>query len=115
MPRTANSFARLPHSHELDVSTISCEEVEKLNSGLLRILSVTPSADYTVMVTLTDGTTRSIDLESHLVGGVLTPLRESRELFLQVFVDPISGTLAWPGGLDLDPDVLLGTPVALGR
>ena len=84
-------------------------------SDLLRIRAVTPAEGFTVLISLTDGTTRLLDLDPHLVGEVLTPIRESRELFLEVFVDPISGTLAWPGGIDLDPDVLLGTPIALGH
>ena len=29
-------------------------------------------------------------------------------MFSQVSVDPTTGTLVWPGGLDLDPDVLYG-------
>jgi hypothetical protein len=33
---------------------------------------------------------------------------DDEELFSQVSVDPTTGTLVWPGGLDLDPDVLYG-------
>jgi hypothetical protein len=36
--------------------------------------------------------------DSELVAGVL--------LHSRVGVDPIAGTLSWPGGIDLDPDVL---------
>ena len=40
-------------------------------------------------------------------GGVFSDL-DDEELFSQVSVDPTTGTLVWPGGLDLDPDVLYG-------
>lgn len=37
--------------------------------------------------------------------GVFRPLKD-RELFVQVRVDPELGTVCWPSGADLDPDVL---------
>ena len=35
--------------------------------------------------------------------------------FRQVHVDPELGTVVWPNGYDLDPDVLHGDHVAVGR
>jgi Protein of unknown function (DUF2442) len=37
--------------------------------------------------------------------GVFRPLRD-REQFVRVRVDPKLGTVCWPSGADLDPDVL---------
>ncbi len=37
--------------------------------------------------------------------GVFAPLR-NREEFLKVYVDSEIGTICWPNGADLDPDVL---------
>ena len=37
--------------------------------------------------------------------GVFAYLRDPAE-FAKVFVHPEAGTVAWPDGLDLDPDVL---------
>jgi len=35
-------------------------------------------------------------------------LREDRQLFRQVSVDAELGTIVWPNGADMDPDVLHG-------
>lgn len=73
---------------------------------LLRIVGVEPLAHFHVRVRLTDGTFRVLDLQPYLSGEFLDPLRDP-EVFKQVGVD--HGTLCWPTGQDLDPDVLLGT------
>jgi hypothetical protein len=39
--------------------------------------------------------------------GVFEPLKNP-DFFARVFVNPGSGTVAWPNGADLDPDVLYG-------
>ena len=41
------------------------------------------------------------------MGGVFERLSDPA-FFAQVAVDPVAGTLAWPNGVDLDPDVLHG-------
>lgn len=49
-------------------------------------------------------------------GGVFAPLKDIA-YFAQVAVDPEAGTLVWPNGVDLDPDVLYseatGTPLPI--
>ena len=42
-------------------------------------------------------------------GGVFSAIRDDRSVFEQVRVHPESGTVEWPGEIDLDPDVLYGT------
>jgi hypothetical protein len=37
--------------------------------------------------------------------GIFAPLKDESE-FARLRVDPGSGTIVWPGGADLDPDVL---------
>ncbi len=39
--------------------------------------------------------------------GVLGSLRDP-DVFAEVFVDEVAGTIAWPNGADLDSDVLHG-------
>jgi len=39
---------------------------------------------------------------------VLEPLRDDPELFRPVRVDEELGTIVWPNGADMDPDVLHG-------
>ncbi len=58
---------------------------------------------YVIEVTFRDGTTRQIDMESELWGEVFEPLRDV-ELFAQVAVDPLFGTISWPTGADLAPE-----------
>jgi hypothetical protein len=56
-----------------------------------------------------DGALKQIDL-SELMGrgGAFGPIREHREIFEQVRVNPDSRTVEWPGEVDLDPEVLYG-------
>jgi len=44
------------------------------------------------------------------LGPVFEPLHEDPQLFRQVRVDEELGTVVWPNGADLDPDVLHGEP-----
>ncbi len=53
-----------------------------------------------------DGLIVDRDLESHLWGPVFEPIRNDPILFRQVFVDPIGGTIAWPGEVDMAPETL---------
>lgn len=74
----------------------------------VRIRSVEPLDGFVVRLSFTDGTTREIDLEGELWGPVFEPLRADRDLFRQVRVDEELGTIVWPNGADMDPDVLHG-------
>lgn len=72
-----------------------------------RIKNVICLQEYRLALTFTNGETREIDLRDRIVnrGGVFRALEEMA-FFQQVQVDPESGTLVWPNGVDLDPDVL---------
>ncbi len=73
-----------------------------------RITSVEPLEGFVVRLGFDDGTTREIDLEEELWGPMFQPLRRDRQLFRQVRVDAELGTIVWPNGADMDPDVLHG-------
>jgi hypothetical protein len=73
-----------------------------------RIRSVEPLEGFALRLGFDDGTTREIDLEDELWGPVFEPLRQDLELFRQVHVDEELGTIVWPNGADMDPDVLHG-------
>ncbi len=79
---------------------------------MIRIKAVRPLTGFQVELTFTDGTAKVVDLGPRLRGPVFEPLREDPTLFRQVRVDPALGTIVWPNGADLDPDVLYagGTP-----
>jgi Protein of unknown function (DUF2442) len=73
-----------------------------------RIRSVKPLEGFVLRLSFDDGTTRDVDLEGELWGPVFEPLRADRELFREVRVDEELGTIVWPNGADMDPDVLHG-------
>lgn len=73
-----------------------------------RICSVEPLEGFVLRLGFDDGTTRDVDLADELWGPVFEPLRNDPRLFRQVQVDRELGTVVWPNGADLDPDVLHG-------
>jgi hypothetical protein len=75
---------------------------------LVRVTSVEPLGGFVLRLRFTDGTTRDVDVEPALWGPVFQPLRDDPQFFRQVRVDDELGTIVWPNGADLDPDVLHG-------
>ncbi len=72
-----------------------------------RIIDVEPLGELRLRLTFSDGLVRELDLDRMLVGGIFKSLREPAE-FAKALVDEVAGTLAWPNGIDFDPDVLHG-------
>ena len=70
------------------------------------IIAVRPLDEYRVYLVFEDGAEGDVDI-SKLVTftGVFAPLAEL-PYFRQVAVNPDSGTICWPNGADIDPDVL---------
>jgi hypothetical protein len=85
------------------------------------ITSVEPLEGRRVRLAFADGAVHEVDLAPvFALGGVFAAIRDDRATFEAVHVDHESGTIAWPGDVDLDPDVLRGdhppaTGVALPR
>ncbi len=73
---------------------------------LVRVAAVEPLHDFVVRLTFTDGTVGEVDLEPLVWGPVFEPHRSDPDFFRQVYVDEVSGTIAWLNETDLDPDVL---------
>ena len=62
-----------------------------------------------VRLTFADGAVHEVDLASVLsAGGAFSSLRDDESVFRSVLVDRESGTIAWAGDVELDPDVLRG-------
>jgi hypothetical protein len=80
--------------------------------SLMRIAAVTPLSGQRLRLGLTDGTTIERDVGSLLIGPVFEEIRQKPEVFAQVRVE--GGTVVWPNGADLCPDVLIwgGPPPA---
>jgi hypothetical protein len=73
---------------------------------MTRIRSVLPLEGFHVKLTFTDGTEREVDLAPYLNGPVFEPLKKDPEIFRSVRVDDELGTIVWPNGADICPDVL---------
>lgn len=71
-----------------------------------RVTSVEHLGGRVLRLVFTDGLVRELDLADALPG-VLVAVDDD-EVFATADVDPVAGTLAWPSGADLDPDVLHG-------
>jgi hypothetical protein len=82
-------------------------------SVLARVTAAVPLSGWRLRLTFTDGLVREVDLSGDLWGPMAEPLRDP-DYFSQVRVDPEVGTVVWPNGYDLDPDVLHGDYEAVG-
>jgi hypothetical protein len=82
---------------------------------MIRVRRVEALSGFLVRLSLTDGTTREVDLGPFLNGPVFEPARNDPAYFRSVRVDEELGTIVWPNGADIDPDVLIlgRTPAAL--
>jgi hypothetical protein len=86
---------------------------------LVDVVEVRAVGGHRLFLRFADGVAGEVDLD-RLVRwtGVFESLRDPR-LFAQARVDAELGTVAWPGGADLDPDVLYavvtGRPIALSE
>lgn len=72
---------------------------------LLRIREVIPGEGFRLRLTLTDGSIVERDITDLLMGPMFETLRKDSVAFRQVKVE--SGTVVWPSGADLCPDVLI--------
>ena len=71
---------------------------------LVRVRSVEPLDRFRVRLAFEDGTEREEDLTVYLRGPIFEPIRNDPAVFRSVRVE--GGTVAWPNGADIDPDVL---------
>jgi Protein of unknown function (DUF2442) len=72
-----------------------------------RVTEAEPLKGFVLRLTFTDGVVREVDLSDDLWGPMAEPLQDP-DYFARVRVDPELGTVVWPNGYDLDPDVLHG-------
>ena len=78
-------------------------------SELIKIEAVKPLEGYWLRLWFSDGAIKDVDLGDVLArGGVFSPVRERRDAFEQVRVNPETRTIEWPGEVDLDAEVLYG-------
>ena len=70
----------------------------------VRVCTVRPLQGFKALVTFDNESQREIDLEPYLHGPVFEPIRNEPAMFRSMKIE--GGTIAWPNGADIDPDVL---------
>ena len=70
-----------------------------------RITEATARSGYRLFIRFEDGANGEVDL-SELVGKGIFSSWKDQSVFAKVGIDRVSGTVSWPGGIDLDPDNL---------
>ena len=61
---------------------------------------------YALELTFANGQKRALDVEPFLWGPAFEPLLADYTTFREVRVDPEAGTIVWPNGADLAPELL---------
>lgn len=69
------------------------------------MVAVIPRPEHTVRIVFADGEVRDVDVTPLLDTPAFSPLLD-QAIFEQVKVDEQTGTVVWPGDVDLDPDVI---------
>jgi hypothetical protein len=110
-------WTELRRSHLLESWTVRTRPRHPSRSRLLpslgsmsrpaRVVDVEHRGDFRLRLTFSDGLVRELDFDGVPEGKLFAPLSD-RTLFAQVSVDAVAGTIVWPNGTDLDPDVLRG-------
>lgn len=72
----------------------------------VRIELAEPTTGTTVRLTFTNGERREVDLSPYLHGPIFDEIRGDPAKFREIVVDREIGTVVWPNGADIDPDVL---------
>jgi len=70
----------------------------------VRVRAVQPMQAFKALVMFDNDTRKEIDLEPYLHGPVFEPIRSEPAVFRSMKIE--GGTIAWPNGADIDPDVL---------
>ena len=74
---------------------------------MIDVIAVKPVEGHVLELSFEDGLTAQVDMD-RVIGnydGVFTPLLDPG-YFIQVRVEPELGTIVWPNGADICPDVL---------
>lgn len=73
---------------------------------LIDVTGVEVLHDHVVRLRFSDGCEGVLDLGPDLWGPIFEPIANDYKLFREVRVDPEIGTIVWPNGADLAPEVL---------
>jgi len=73
---------------------------------LYDVVQAEAKPNFVIWVRFEDGLEGEVDLSALVGKGVFSRWREDPSEFGQASVDPVMGTVVWPGGLDVAPDRL---------
>lgn len=79
------------------------------NPKIYRVIHFEIIKDYIIHLVFEDETEQTINFEPILSGPVFGPLKD-KTLFAQVKLEKNFGTLEWPNGADIAPEVLYDWP-----
>ena len=78
---------------------------------MIHIVGVELADPFKLLLEFSTGEHKLVDVEALLRGPIFLPVRQDPGYFRLVKVDDELGTIAWPNGADIDPDVLYGSHV----
>ena len=96
-----------PHFHAIYGQWEATVSIEM--KSILHIVEARPRGGHVLELLFDNGIRKAVDLSEILKGPVFQPLLEP-DYFAQVAVDPVSGTVVWPNGVDLAPESLFALP-----
>lgn len=70
------------------------------------VKTVTVLEGFEVELRFSDGLVRTVDLSRYMKHPIFDDIRSDPALFRLVYVDDEAGTIVWPNGADICPDVL---------
>jgi hypothetical protein len=73
---------------------------------MTRVAGVKVLEGFNVELEFTDGSRKVVDLTPYMHGPIFEPMMRDPEAFRSVRVDEELGTIVWPNGADICPDVL---------
>ncbi|OHD54434.1 MAG: hypothetical protein A2Y33_04655 [Spirochaetes bacterium GWF1_51_8] len=73
---------------------------------MVEIKSAHYISDYRLELEFSDGMLGRIDFRDYLQRGGVFARFQDMVYFKSFFIDPVSKTLAWPDGIDIDPEML---------
>lgn len=80
---------------------------------MARIREVKVLGGFDVELKFDDGTLKVIDLSRYMIHTIFDAMKKDPALFRAVYVDHEAGTIVWPNGADMCPDMLYeGLPPA---
>jgi Protein of unknown function (DUF2442) len=97
----ARRAGRRPPTARSPVPSSHCSRSEAMDITDVEVLH-----DHFVRLRFAEGVEKSIDLDPYMHGPVFAEIRSDAAVFAAMKVDPDAGTIVWPNGADLAPDVL---------